>query len=160
MKLQREYGWRGAILILSGLMANMCVCAAIMFPNPLLADCTNEDGCEEISLKIKKKSENDRVAVKNKNETVRKFNWFYFKRLACCTNNFLLQSLSIFIHFGQFDNIIMFRKAFPYKLLIIYLKSSLFHLTFISVVECICSQFFNAFRNIKKNMILSVLVYT
>ena len=39
MFFQRIYGWRGAVLILSGVMANMCVSASIMFPVDITEDC-------------------------------------------------------------------------------------------------------------------------
>ena len=50
------YGWRGAVLILSGVMANMCVCASIMFSNPVINNHTEKEvnsKCKDQKLKVK-----------------------------------------------------------------------------------------------------------
>ena len=50
------YGWRGAVLILSGIMANMCVCASIMFSNPIVDNKTEKEvnsKRKEYELKVK-----------------------------------------------------------------------------------------------------------
>jgi len=52
-KLERVYGWRGAVLILSGVMGNMCVSASIMLP----VDNTEDHHVSERN-KLKETSEN------------------------------------------------------------------------------------------------------
>jgi len=76
-QLERMYGWRGAVLILSGIMANMCVCASIMFSNPIVDNKTEKEvnskrkvyelKVKEINGNVECNSETKDLVVEEKN---------------------------------------------------------------------------------------------
>lgn len=67
-RLESVYGWRGAMLVLSAVMANMCVSAASMFPNkPIMTSSVSEVNGNFLSSKefeeVKERCEDEKLEV-------------------------------------------------------------------------------------------------